>query len=273
MIPAALEYVRPGSLEEALAELADPDAKAIAGGHSLVPMLKLRLARPSRLVDLGLLGFRGAAVGGGVVRVGALTTYDDLLSLGPDVPRPGALFDSAAAVGDVQVRNAGTVGGGLAHGDPASDLAAGVIAVCATLVLCSSSGAREVPAEEFFVGPFTTKLEQQELLTEIVFPVPASGEGSAYVSFDDPASGYPLAGAAVRIGPGGCTVSLTGLAAHPLRARGVEEAVAAAGDLRQALAGVEVLAHDGQVEYRRQLAAVAVERALSTARARAGGGA
>jgi carbon-monoxide dehydrogenase medium subunit len=269
VIPATLEYVRPGSLEEALAELAEPDAKAIAGGHSLVPMLKLRLARPSRLVDLGNLGFRGAAVAGGALRIGALTTYDDLLSLGPETPVPEALLDCAAAVGDVQIRNAGTLGGGLAHGDPASDLAAGVIATSATLVICSPSGTREVAAEEFFLGPFTTVLEQQELLTELVVPLPASAEGSAYVAFEDPASGYPLAGAAVRVRPGGFVVGLTGLAAHPLRARSVEEAIAAGGDLDAALDSVPVLADDGDVEYRRRLAAVAVERALAAARARA----
>jgi len=271
VIPAALEYVRPATLEEAFAALADPDAKAIAGGHSLVPMLKLRLARPARLVDLAPLGLRGVAVAGGAVRIGALTTYDDLLSLGEEVPLPGALRDCAAAVGDVQVRNAGTLGGSVVHGDPASDLAAGVIAVGASLVLRSPSGSREVAAEDFFLGPFATALAQQELLTELVVPVPGPGEGSAYVAFEDPASGYPLAGAAVRVGPEGCAVGLTGLAAQPLRAPAVEAAIASGGDVGAALEGIEILEHDGDVEYRRRLGAVAVERALAAARARAEG--
>ena len=164
MIPAAFDYVRPDSLDEALAELADPEAKAIAGGHSLLPMMKLRLVRPSRLVDLAGLDLGGVAVDGGTIRIGALTTYDELLSLRDDAPLPGALCDGAAEVGDVQVRNAGTVGGALAHGDPASDFAAAVIATGTTLVLRSPDGDREVAAGEFFLGPFTTLLTQQELL-------------------------------------------------------------------------------------------------------------
>jgi carbon-monoxide dehydrogenase medium subunit len=241
MIPAAVEYIRPDSVEEVLGELADPDAKAIAGGHSLVPMMKLRLARPSRLVDLQGLGLHGVSVESGTILIGALTTYDELLSLDDSVSLPAALRDCAAAVGDVQVRNAGTVGGALAHGDPASDFAAGTIAVGATFVLRSPSGTREVAADDFFVGPFTTLLEQQELLVEL--RVPASGERSAYVSFDDPASGYPLAGAAVC----GDVVGLAGVGAHPLRAP-------------------DELDELGLDEYRRQLVTVAIARARGAAR-------
>jgi len=241
MIPAAFEYVRPDSVEQALAELADPDAKAIAGGHSLLPLMKLRLARPSLLVDLDGLDLRGVSVDGDTIRLGALTTYDELLSLDASVPLPAALRDCANAVGDVQVRNAGTVGGGLAHADPASDFAAGAIAVGATLVLQSPAGTREVAAADFFVGPFTTLLKQQELLVEL--RVPVRGERSAYVSFDDPASGYPLAGAAVC----GDAVGLTGVAAHPLPAP-------------------DVLDELGLDDYRRHLVTVAIDRARGAAR-------
>jgi carbon-monoxide dehydrogenase medium subunit len=272
MIPAAFSYVRPGSLEEALAELADPDAKAIAGGHSLLPMMKLRLARPSRLVDLAGLELAGVAVEGDAIRIGALTTYDQLLALGEDVPLPGALRDAAADVGDAQVRNAGTVGGALAHGDPASDFAAAVIATGTTLVLRSPEAEREVAAEEFFVGPFTTLLGQQELLLELRVPAPAAGEGSAYVAFEDPASGYPLAGAAVRVdSDGGFMVGLTGIGAQPVRARAVEDAIAAGADLGEAIDAVGVLALAGDAEHRRQLAIVAVARALAHAQRRAEG--
>ena len=270
MIPAAFDYVRPESVDEALAELADPEAMAIAGGHSLLPMMKLRLARPSRLVDLAGLGLGGVAVDGSTIRIGALTTYDELLSL-RDVPLPGALCDGAARVGDVQVRNAGTVGGALAHGDPASDFAAAVIAIGTTLLLHSPEGDREVAAEAFFLGPFTTLLTRQELLLELRVPVPAAGEGSAYVAFEDPASGYPLAGAAVRVGSDGrCTVGLTGIAGQPLRATAVEEAIGAGADLGEALDTVGLMSFDGDAGYRRQLAIVAVERALDAARRRAG---
>jgi carbon-monoxide dehydrogenase medium subunit len=269
VIPAAFDYVRPASLEEAFEALADPEAKAIAGGHSLLPMMKLRLARPSRLVDLAGLGLDGIEIDGDVIRIGALSTYDELLALGDDA-LPGALRDAAADVGDVQVRNAGTVGGALAHGDPASDFAAAVIAVGATLVLRSPEGAREVAAEELFLGPFTTLLGQQELLVDLRVPVPAPGEGSAYVAFEDPASGYPLAGAAVRVGPGGrCTVGLTGVGAQPLRAATVEDAIEAGADLGEGLDTLGLVSLDGDREHRRQLAIVAITRALELARRRA----
>jgi aerobic carbon-monoxide dehydrogenase medium subunit len=270
MIPAAFDYVRPDSLEDAFAALADPDAKAIAGGHSLLPTMKLRLARPSCLVDLAGLGLGGVTVEGGTIRIGALTTYGELLSLRDDVPLPGALRDGAARVGDVQVRNAGTVGGALAHGDPASDFAAAVIAAGTTLLLGSPEGDREVAAEELFLGPFTTQLAQQELLLELRVPVPVAGEGSAYVAFEDPASGYPLAGAAVRVASDGrCTIGMTGIAGQPLRATAVEEAIATGDDLGEALDAVGLMSLDGDVEYRRQLAVVAVRRALDAARRRA----
>jgi carbon-monoxide dehydrogenase medium subunit len=267
MIPAPVEYVRPESLEEALAELADPDARAIAGGHSLVPMMKLRLARPSRLVDLTALGLRGVTLDGPVVRIGAMTTYDELLSA-TAAPIPAALRECAEAVGDLQIRNAGTVGGSLAHADPASDLAAGVIATGAILVARGLTGTREIAAEEFFVGPFTTSLGPQELLVEIRVPSAASGTGSAYVAFADPASGYPLAGAAVRVEGGGTiVVALTGLGAHPSRAHGVEAALAAGGDLAGAVAEVG-RGTDADAAYRCHLGAVAVERAVDAARRR-----
>ena len=252
MIPAPVEYVRPASLEEALAELADPDAKAIAGGHSLVPLMKLRLARPSRIVDLAPLGLRGVALEDGTLRIGALTTYDELLS--SPARLPDALRECAEAVGDVQVRNAGTIGGALAHGDPASDFAAGAIATGATLVLRSIDGSREVAAGEFFLGPFTTALGQQELLVELRVPPPAPGEGSAYVAFADPASGYPLAGAAVQVAAdGGVRIGLSGVGATPLLVEGDVEAA------------VDQLGLD---DHRRQLVLVAVARATARARER-----
>ena len=253
MIPAPVEYVRPGSLEEALAALADPDAKAIAGGHSLVPMMKLRLARPSLLVDLAGLGLSGVALEDGTLRIGSLTTYDELLSLDGTVPLPDALRECAAAVGDVQVRNAGTVGGALAHGDPAADLAAGVIATGTALVLRSAGATREVAADAFFLGPFTTALEREEILVELRVPVPAPGEGSAYVAFEDPASGYPLVGAAVSVSVGGeRRIGLTGIGAAPFL-----------------LEGDAVLDGLGLDDHRRRLADVAIERAEAAARERA----
>ncbi len=142
MIPASVEYVRASSIDQALEALADPEAKVLAGGHSLVPMMKLRLAFPSLLVDIGRLELRGLDAAGGAITVGALTTYDELLRAdGPVLP--DALRESAAAVGDVQVRNMGTVGGAIAHADPASDMAAAVLALGARLRLRSAAGTRD----------------------------------------------------------------------------------------------------------------------------------
>jgi aerobic carbon-monoxide dehydrogenase medium subunit len=242
VIPAPFDYVRAASVEEAIAALADPDAKAIAGGHSLLPMMKLRLARPATLVDIARLDLDGVAVEDGELRIGALTTYDELLRR-DDLPQ--ALREAARAVGDVQVRNAGTLGGALAHADPACDVAAAVLALRGRLVLRSPSGTREAPADGFFEGPFETGLGQQELITEIV--VPLDGGRSAYVSFEDAASGYPLAGAAVHV-DGATTVALTGYGSHP---RIVDEDPG------------EVLGPDA--DHRRRLAQLAIERALERA--------
>lgn len=282
MIPASFEYVRAASIDEAFAALAEPDAKAIAGGHSLVPMMKMRIARPSRLVDIAGLDFRGVRSNGGIV-IGALTTYDELTGSSAPVRLPDGLRECADSVGDVQVRNAGTVGGSIAHGDPASDFAAGVLAFEATLRLRSPSGTRELAASDFFVGPFTTALEQQELLTEIVVPEPAEGTGSAYVSVDDQASGYPITGAAVlaRIDRErliSCTIGITGFTAHPIRARALEEALlanrprSAAALALELLPDAEIGVDDADLAYRRQIAAVVVARSLGHAIARAAGG-
>ena len=264
MIPAGFEYACPQTAAEALAALADPEAKAIAGGHSLVPLMKLRVVRPSLLVDLAGLGLRGAGGDDAELELGALMTYDELLRLDSGVP--DALREAAASVGDLQVRNAGTLGGALAHGDPASDLAAAALALGATLRLRSGSGARTVAAADFFVGPFVTALAQQELLEAIRVPRAVAGEGSAYASIEDPASGYPLAGAAVRVRDGEIRVGMTGLSGRP-----VAFTLETGGDdeVRETVAALEMTADADDAAYRRQLAAVVVGRALATARARA----
>jgi aerobic carbon-monoxide dehydrogenase medium subunit len=283
VIPATFEYVRAESRTEAFDALADPDASVVAGGHSLVPMMKLRLATPSRLVDIAPLDFRGVQAGtngGDAVRIGALTTYDEVLRT-PAVRGLQVLYECCASVGDLQVRNAGTLGGGLAHADPAGDLAAGVLALETRLVLDSPSGPRQVEAEDFITGPFTTAIREQELLVELVVPPQPDGQGSAYVSVPDPASGYPLAGAAVRVRCQagrmiGCTIGLTGAATRPLRARAAEALLLEHGSvpptatIRHALEGLNTVADvaaDG--EYRRHLAAVVIGRAASLARRRA----
>lgn len=282
MIPASFEYLRAESADQALEALADPEAKVLAGGHSLVPLMKLRLAYPSVLVDIGGLDLRGVAAAGDSITVGALTTYDELLRAG-GVALPDALREGAASVGDVQVRNMGTVGGAVAHADPASDVAAAVLALGTRLRLRSAERTRDCLAEDFFEGPFTPALDHRELLTELEFTAPRPGEGSAYRSIDDAASGYPLAGAAVRVliddtgAVSECAIGLTGAASVPCRLPEVEQALVGSrnGAARElmgpALARVELSAEAGESAYRRQLAVVAITRAFEVARVRAEG--
>jgi carbon-monoxide dehydrogenase medium subunit len=264
VIPASVRYVRASSLEQALEALAEPDAKPLAGGQSLVSVMKLRIVRPSVVVDIGRLDLAGVERRGDELRIGALTTWSDLAAaVELDRPALAALAECAAGIGDLQVRNRGTVGGSLAHADPASDLPAVLLAVGASVRAHSASGERVLPVDELFVGPFTTSLAEGELLTEIVVPLPAPGSGSAYRAVEHPASGFALVGAAVLVGPDGSTsVALTGVGAMPVRLRGE--------DWPAGLADTEVFGDlFAPAEYRRHLARVVVERALGAARGRA----
>lgn len=264
MIPAEVEYLRAESLDEALAVLAEPEAKALAGGQSLVSVLKLRLVRPRLLVDIGGLELRGIDELDGALHIGALTVWRDLEEA-PELRRPAlaALADCAAGVGDLQVRNRGTVGGNLAHADPASDLPAVLLALDASLVLRSAGGERAVPAHEFFLGPFLTALAPGELLTEIVVPLPPAASGSAYESVEHPASGFALAGAAALArADGGPSIAVAGVSGQALR-------LEPADDPGAALAAADVFGdHFASEEYRRQLASVVVGRALARAEER-----
>jgi carbon-monoxide dehydrogenase medium subunit len=273
MIPASLDYVRPETLGEALAALADPEAKVLAGGQSLIPALKLRLARPSLLVDIRGLELGGISSSGGVLELGALATHAELERSELVRTAAAALADCAARVGDLQVRNAGTLGGSAAHADPAADPAAALLALRARLRLRAADGTRELPAEDFFLGPFTTALEPQELVEGVAVPAAGPGAGSAYVSVEDPASGYPIAGAAalVRLENGeraSVSIGITGVGGTPFRLDSEE-------GIDDALAGVDAL-DDPRFDagYRRHLAGVVVRRALerATERARQGGG-
>jgi aerobic carbon-monoxide dehydrogenase medium subunit len=284
MIPAAFAYERPTSLEAALEVLAASAgaARALAGGQSLLPLMKLRVARPERLVDIGrfeeLRGVRRSRDGG--LAIGSLTTWSALLD-DPDVMAWSLLRDAIPTIGDVQVRNRGTLGGSLAHADPASDIAAAILALAADLEIRSVRGTRTVPAAELYAGPFATTLAPDELITEIRVPARSSGRGSAYLAVQHPASGYPIAGVAVLVGASGgddppdiCRVALTGVGEMPYRATAVEEAildgappqVAAA----HAAAGQRVLTDPyADRDYRAAMARVMVERALAQAIARA----
>ncbi len=266
MIPASFEHVRPSSLDEALEALGAPDAKALAGGQSLLPVMKLRIVRPSVLVDIGRLDLGGVQLDEDELRLGALTTWETLESAAELERAPfAAIAECAAEIGDLQVRNRGTLGGSLAHADPASDMPAVVLALGAHLVVRGAGAERRIPAEEFFLGPFTTALGPGELITEIVFSL-VRGSGSAYAKVEHPASGFALAGAAASVAPDGSqSVAVTGVGAHPFL-------LAADVDPFDALAEAEIYGDRfAPAEYRRQLAGVVVRRAVGCAKARAKG--
>jgi carbon-monoxide dehydrogenase medium subunit len=286
MIPAAFGYTRAGSVDEALQILAsNAGAKVIAGGQSLLPLLKLRLAAPETLVDIGRLAeLRGVRrLADGRVAVGALTTYAELMA---SEATPYGLFkDALPSIGDVQVRNRGTIGGAVAHADPASDLPAVLLALDADLVLRSASGERVVKADGFFRGAFETSLRHDELLTEIRLPAPLGNAGSAYASLEQPASGYAMVGVAavVIVGDDGtirrAIVGVTGVSDHPYRATDVEAAlVGTDGSGRAVAAAAANVVGDRTVnsdihagsEYRAAMAVVYTRRALEAAVARAG---
>ena len=284
MIPAAFEYQRPASIEEALAIIgADPGAKVLAGGQSLIPLLKLRLGSAETLVDIGRVpGLRGVRqLDDGRLAIGALTTYAELL----DSPAKnyGVLRDALPHIGDVQVRNMGTVGGSIAHADPASDLPACLLALDAELVIRSANGERTTPVNGFFEGAFTTGLGSGEILTEIRLPGPRDDAGSAYATLQQPASGYALVGVAAVVfsngsgGIAGANVALTGVGEMPYRATAVEAALAGSNGSTDAIAAASAHATDGvdvasdihaDREYRTAMAAVYTRRAIEAALAR-----
>ncbi|HJP89105.1 MAG TPA: FAD binding domain-containing protein [Candidatus Limnocylindrales bacterium] len=274
MIPAPFEYARPSSLDDALEMVAggDPSIRVLAGGQSLIPLMKLRLARPQRLIDVGRLddlrGVREAS--GGALAIGAMTTWDSLLG-DARVTAHGALADVLPIIGDVQVRNRGTIGGSLAHADPASDIAAPALALGFEIVARSAArGERVVPIADLFAGPFTTTLAPDEILTEVRVPAAPIATASAYRALPQPASGYPIAGIAVVLGDTAPGVAVTGVGEQPYRATSVEQALAAGASIDDAVAtiteGQRVNADiHADREYRGAMAAVMARRAFRAA--------
>jgi aerobic carbon-monoxide dehydrogenase medium subunit len=285
MIPTSFDYVRAESLKDALKALDDGNGtKVIAGGHSLLPIMKFRLAQPTRLVDISQLAdLKGITEKGRGVRIGAGTTYRELLESDLLRDRFPLLVEATETIGDLQVRNRGTIGGGLAHADPASDMPAVMLVLDATFNLRSKSGKRAVKAREFFQGPFTTALTEDELLTDITLPPLPAGSGSVYLSHEHPASGYAIVAVAAVIARKRKAVShavaaLTGVGDMPFLARSVEGLVGSSGDAeaisRAAIAVTEGVEVNGDIhapaEYRRHLATVMARRALALALERSG---
>lgn len=280
MIPNTFDYQRAGSLDEALSLVGAPGTKVIAGGMSLLPLMKLRLASPERLVDIGRLAeLRGVRqLADGRLAIGALTTYSELA----DSPARhyGLIGDALPAIGDVQVRNRGTVGGSVAHCDPASDLPAVLLALDAEIVARSKRGEHVYTADGFFTGAFTTALADDELVTEIRLPGPRDDAGSAFVALSQRASGYSIAGVAavvIKSGGGAITaagIALTGVGDAPYRARAVEAALVGSDGTAESIAAAAAHATDGVTvagdihadsEYRAAMAITYTKRAIVAA--------
>jgi aerobic carbon-monoxide dehydrogenase medium subunit len=272
VIPAAFDYVLAGSAEEAISLLGEhgDDAKLLAGGHSLLPLMKLRLASPAVLIDIGRiadLSYINDA--GDHVAIGALTKYHDLEFsdlLKEQVP---LVPEVVANVGDPQVRHRGTIGGSAAHGDPASDVPAMLLATRATLVAQGLNGTREISADDFFIGFLETALGADEVLTEIRVPK-APGAGFGFQKFTRRAQDWAIVGVAVQRSNGGAGIGLVNMGSAPLRAAAVEAALgdgaSAADAAAKAADGAEPPSDlNGSAEYRRHLAQVLVRRALEDA--------
>jgi carbon-monoxide dehydrogenase medium subunit len=284
VIPARFDYARAASLREVLSVLARGDGtKLIAGGHSLLPVMKFRLAQPPRLLDIARIAeLRGVVEYRRGARIGAVTTYRELLESDLLRERFPLIAECTENIGDRQVRNRGTIGGSLAHADPASDMPSIMLALDATFNVRSKRGRRAVKAREFFQGPFTTALAEDELLLDVVLPPLPRGAGTAYVSLDQAASGYALAGAAAvaartRKTVSHAVVALTGVGDVSRLVAATDQLVGTKGEpdalARVAEASVEGIEVQGDIHapapYRRHLTQVVVRRALEKALERA----
>jgi carbon-monoxide dehydrogenase medium subunit len=288
MYATNFDYYRATSLADIHSLIAaHPGAKLLAGGHSLLPLLKLRLAAPTAVIDIGRVGeLRGVARSGDSLTIGALTTHAELAASADVRAAAPALADAAAIVGDPAVRNRGTIGGNVAHADPASDLPTVLVALDAQIVAVGQKGERTMPAGDFFMGLMTTALDEQEVLTRIVVAAAKRGDGSAYAKFSHPASRYAVIGAAVKVAvaDGTCSaahVAVGGLLPAARRSPAVESALVgkslnasaiaeAAGKIAADLGGDVMGDIFASAEYRKAVAPVYVRRAIEAAVARVG---
>jgi carbon-monoxide dehydrogenase medium subunit len=284
MYPPKFDYYRAGSVAEAISLLGQHQgAKVLAGGHSLIPAMNLRLNDPGVLIDVGRIGeLKGIAAANGSVRIGALTTH---ATIAASAEVPQALSEAAGMIGDPQVRNRGTIGGNISHADPASDLPTVLTALGATIHITGAGGNRTVAAPDFFTGLFETALGEGEIITAVEVPVAGSGSGSAYAKLFNPASRYCVVGAAavVTVAGGNCTaagVAVGGLTTHATKAPSVEAAlvgqalnastIAAAAEAVQNDLGDDILGDiHASADYRQAMAKVYLKRALTAAAERA----
>jgi aerobic carbon-monoxide dehydrogenase medium subunit len=283
MIEQDFEYAAPSSLKDALGLLAGDDVKVLAGGMSLIPLMKLRLATPGQLVDIGRIAdLNYIREDQGALRIGATTTHYQIESSATVRSRCPLLAEAAAHIGDIQVRNMGTIGGSVAHADPAADYPASLLALETRVALVTAKGQRELPIAEFFVDTFTTALEAGEIIRELVVPVEEQSVGTSYQKMLQPASGFAIVGVAARVKKSGgkvtmARVGVTGLSGKPYRACSVEKALegtaGSASDVQKAATSVAegVDANSdlhASADYRKHLAKVYTMRALTVALSR-----
>ncbi len=291
MIPAAFDHVAPTSLDEAIDLLArhGPDAKILSGGMSLIPAMKLRLAQPAVVIDVnGIPGLEYLHEEDGVLRIGAMTRESALERSG--IVRHGypILYETAKVIADPLVRNRATIGGNLAHADPANDHPATMLALAATIVVRGPHGTREIAADDFFTGFFSTALAEDEIVLEIRIPAPSATTGSTYLKFERKVGDYAIAAVAVNLqvdASGTCTaarIGLTNVSDVPMRARAAEAALVGQRATASAIEGAARAASAecdpkadlrGPVDYKRDLVRVLAGRAISRAVARAQGSA
>ena len=288
MYPAAFDYHAPKNVKEALGLLGKlkDDAKIVAGGHSLIPMMKLRLAQPKHLIDLQKVpGLSGIKADGKALAIGAMTTHWEIESSSTVKSKLPVLAEVASVIGDPAVRNKGTIGGSLAHADPAADWPAAMIALGVELVCEGPKGKRKVAVDQWFLGLMATALKERELLVQVRVPLLPASSGAAYMKFPHPASRFAVVGvcAAVTLDKQGVCVSagvgVTGAGTKAVRAKGVEaalkgkklDAAAIEAAAQKAAEGVDVQADlQGSVEYKSHLCRVFAKRAITEAVKRAG---
>ena len=273
MIPVAFEYKKANTVEDALTALLSGDEKILAGGYSLIPAMKLRLNQPAGLVDIsGISTLKGIRESEGEIIISAATTHDDIMQNDIIKSRLPFFSSGAAMIGDVQVRNRGTIGGSLAHADPAADWPALVLAADATIVIKNRAGIRTVRAADFFTGLFSTQLEDKEIITAIRIPVPEEGSKMIYLKFSNPASRFAIVGCAVLRSTSGATnIGFTGVADTPFRDTAAEQVVSGKtldtatidAAVNVAVNGVNIMSDNfASEDYRRHLAKVYLRRAL-----------
>jgi aerobic carbon-monoxide dehydrogenase medium subunit len=286
VIPGSFAYHRPKSVQEAVAMLADlgDDARALAGGHSLIPMMKLRLATPAHLVDLAdVSDLKGIRADGADVVVGAMTTQHEICGSDLLASKIPLLRETSLQIADPQVRYVGTLGGNVANGDPGNDMPAVMICLGASYQVTGKGGERRIPAREFYQGAYFTALEPGEILTAVRIPVPPAGHGSAYEKLKRKIGDYATAAAAVLLTMNAgkvasCSIGLTNVAETPLWAEAAAKIVTGStlddATVKQAVTAAEAITSPatdarGPAQYRTKMAGVMVARALARAKSRA----